>query len=331
MRLLSRAVVVLIAVCAAVASFLGGPLAVSATAENVPTCRVGAYLSDLYDLDSSKSKFSARVWIWSLCPDKSLDPLPGMSFPNSYGPKFNNSRETFEAGNYRHSELVQGEFRQRWDERDYPFDRQKLQILITAPQDIEHFSFTPDTRNSSAADFEVPGWRLTAFRVSTYKQHYTSNFGNETLPVNAGSVSSRIRLEIDLARSDQINFLKFLGPLFIIFLITISTFMVRSIEAPRFNSRITVLGAALFAVLVNMQRSDNVIISGGVTLLDQLHILNLLWILVAIVITSLAWHWSARNVDENRVRRLDVRTMLYGSSTCLLAGIALVLIAAGKG
>jgi len=44
--------------------------------EAAPSCSLGAYLSDLYELDPARNTFAARVWLWTLCPTKELDPLP---------------------------------------------------------------------------------------------------------------------------------------------------------------------------------------------------------------------------------------------------------------
>jgi hypothetical protein len=98
-----------------------------------------------------------------------------------------------------------------------------------------------------------------------------------------------VRLQVSLARANPITFLKTIGPLYIIFLVTVLTFFVTAIDDNTFRGGLATLGATLFAVIVNMQRADGVVSTGGVTL----HILTPLWILFAMAATFIAWRWAS--------------------------------------
>ncbi|MGF1428386.1 hypothetical protein [Kitasatospora sp. LaBMicrA B282] len=298
----------------------------------VPTCRVGARLTDVYDVLPAANTFAARLWLWSLCPTQGLDPLPSASFSNSTAPKISDTSVVFSANLWYDSRLLDGTFRQDFDEDDYPFDHQKLVILFTAPQDAQHFRFVPDTASSSAAeDISVPGWRVTDFAVGSLVQDFNSNYGDPTLPPGAHSQYSRMRLEIGLARADRFGFLRSVGPLVLIFFVVSLTFAIGATDASRFSSRFATLGATLFAVLVSMQRADTIAPGRGITLIDQLHILTMAWVMVAIGMTALLWRWSAAEVPAERVARTNLRGVLVGSLVYLAGAAALIVSAAVRG
>ncbi|GAA0354044.1 hypothetical protein [Streptomyces blastmyceticus] len=53
----------------------------------VPQCELGTYLSDLYDIDPAKDRFSARLWLWTVCPDRRTDPCPRCRTPTPTTPR----------------------------------------------------------------------------------------------------------------------------------------------------------------------------------------------------------------------------------------------------
>lgn len=299
------------------------------TAEGVPTCLFGAYVTSVYDVSPMDNTFSARVWVWSLCPARELDPLPKLTFPNSYGPEFSNDRESFAAGDYRHAELLNGKFRQTIDENSYPFDKQKLQILIDPTPNFDKLRLAADTEDSLAApDIDVPGWSVSGFRVASSVANIPGNLGDRTIPPSAGHQKSRITVETDIVRADKVNFLKIIAPLIIIFMLTCGLLLVTTrSEAWLMELRVGGLAALIFATLLNMNRADDLIRSEGVTLLDQLHILTLLFIILAAVETWVALTWMVRELPQKRVTSLEVRSAVLGSLVYIALSTALVLLA----
>ncbi|MEV7026772.1 hypothetical protein [Kitasatospora sp. NPDC093558] len=308
------------------------PIAPGTAEDSVSTCRVGAYLSDVYDVLPASSAFSARVWVWSLCPTKDLDPLPLASFPNSDSPRISSSQVTMAAGLSYHIQLIEGTFRQSFDETNYPFDHQHLVMLMTAPQDARHFLFTPDTVASSMAQgIDVSGWRIDDFKVTSYVQDYTTNFGDPTLAPKAPSQYSRMRLDIGLVRADPINFLKVVAPLFLIFFVISLTFAIGSTGAERFGARFATLGATLFAVLVNMDRADITAPGRRLTMVDELHILTLAWVMVAFALTAVLWRWTTAGKEAVRIERMNVVGGSVGSLAYMIVAVILIVRAAMVG
>lgn len=280
----------------------------------VTTCELGAYLSDVYDLDAADDTFAARVRLWSLCPAAYQDPLSHLSLPTNAGAGVGPTTVSARGDRYWSSAILQGPFRYHWNVDDFPFDRHSLTILITAPADETAFRFVADTRDSSANPaIAVPGWRLTGFHIAEIDQHLVSNFGDPDLPTSAGSTFSRIALTIDLTREQPVAFWKTVGPLFILILVTAVLFVVVEVDASSSRSQLAALGGAMLTVLFNMTRADDQAPSNGVTMLDVLHILAMGWILVAVVVVTLAWRWGTAAPGDGPDRERSMRrvSLLY--------------------
>ncbi|WP_406345959.1 hypothetical protein [Streptomyces sp. NBC_00648] len=144
---------------------LAAPAAYAAapTRAGVARCELGAYFSDLFDIDPVRSRFSARLWLWTICPDRSSDPLPHVSLSNADDPVTSEPHVLDRGGRTLDQVLVQSSFRQEWDVRDFPFDRHRIEVLVTAPDDTARFRFALDEADSSLnPEIRPPGWLLIA-------------------------------------------------------------------------------------------------------------------------------------------------------------------------
>ncbi|MBZ6474077.1 hypothetical protein K9U14_11950 [Streptomyces griseocarneus] len=302
----------------------------------VPRCELGAYVSDLYDIDPAKGRFSARLWLWTICPDRRTDPLPQMSFSNADDPDTSEPNLINQGGQVLDQVRVQSSFRQEWDVRDFPFDRHRIEVLMTAPQDTGHFRFTANEADSQLnPEIRPRGWRVTGFRLVTADKHYTTTYGDRSL--EHGSTYHRVRIQIDLERSHPTAFWKLTTPLYLALLIAASTFLVSSrheelATAERLegiHSRLGVLGGGLFVVVLNMQQAENEITSTiGLTLIDWLHLITLAYLLLAVAGTVLAWRRTSRGGSVARAERVSHRAAWAGLATYALTCGTLVLLAA---
>ncbi|CAM5357485.1 hypothetical protein [Streptomyces abikoensis] len=290
-------------------------------AAGVPTCTLGAYLSDLYDIQPAQHTFSARFRLWSVCPERELDPLPKASFSNVSDPERGEPVVTVHPGGVRDVMLLQGKFRQNWDARAFPFDRQRIEVVVSAGL-AEEFRFVPDNANSAVSEGVVPsGWRVTGFRLVATEHRFPTNFGNPSLSPGTGVTHSQVRIRIDLERDDPTAFLKLTGPLYLMVLIATATFLLPSHSdelamgerLDSLQSRLGLLGGGLFVVMLNMQQVSAVVTSSvGLTLLDWLHLLTLAYVLLAVMATVVSWRWTVQGHDPVRVARYHHRGAVYG-------------------
>ncbi|GGP46390.1 hypothetical protein [Streptomyces melanogenes] len=290
----------------------------------------------MFDIDPVRNRFSARLWLWTICPDRSSDPLPHVSLTNADDPVTSEPHVVDRGGQVLDQVLVQSSFRQEWDVRDFPFDRHRIEVLVTAPDDTTRFRFAPDAADSSLnPEIRPPGWRVTGFRLTAVDQHYATNYGDRGL--RHGSTYSRVRIQIDVARADPTAFWKLTTPLYLALLIAAATFLVSSadeelVTAERLegmHSRLGVLGGGLFVVVLNGQQVDSTVSStSGLTLMDWLHLATLAFLLLAVAGTVLAWRWTARGGSTARAERLSRRGAWIGLAAYAVTCGGLVALAA---
>ncbi|WP_189382970.1 hypothetical protein [Streptosporangium nondiastaticum] len=306
----------------------------AAQAAGVPTCTLGAYLSDLYDIEPAKHTFAARFRLWSVCPERDLDPLPKASFSNVSNPERGDPVVTVHPGGFRDVMLLQGTFRQNWDARAFPFDRQRIEVVVSAGRPLEEFRFVPDNANSAVSEDVAPsGWRLTGFRLVATEHRFPTNFGDPSLRPGTGVTHSQVRIRIGLERDDPTAFLKLTGPLYLMVLIATATFLLPSHSEElamgerldSLQSRLGLLGGGLFVVMLNMQQVSAVVTSSvGLTLLDWLHLLTLAYVLLAVMGTVASWRWTVRGGDPVRAERYHHGGAVYGLLGYSVAAAALV-------
>ncbi|MFD1662828.1 hypothetical protein ACFSL4_32840 [Streptomyces caeni] len=90
-----------------------------------------------------------------------------------------------------------------------------------------------------------------------------------------------------------------------------------------------VLGAALFTVVVNLRAVKRSLGPGvGMTLVDQIHLYTLVYVLVGVATTTYGWRVSIHPQGELRARRFNRRVALVASlayAAALAAAIASAL------
>ncbi|MBF6043621.1 hypothetical protein GO001_00090 [Streptomyces sp. NRRL B-1677] len=306
----------------------------AARAAGTPTCTLGAYLSDLYDIDPAKHTFAARFRLWSVCPERDLDPLPKVSFSNVSSPEKGDPVVTVHPGGVRDVMLLQGTFRQNWDARAFPFDEQRIEVVVSAGRPLDEFRFVPDNANSAVSEGVAPsGWRVTGFRLVATEHRFPTNFGDPSLRPGSGVTHSQVRIRIGLERDDPTAFLKLTGPLYLMVLVVTATFLLPSHNEElamgerldSLQSRLGLLGGGLFVIMLNMQQVSAVVTSSvGLTLLDWLHLLTLAYVLLAVVGTVVPWRWTVQGVDPARVETYHHKGAVYGLLGYSLAAAAIV-------
>jgi hypothetical protein len=275
--------------------------------------------------------------VWSLCPEKAWDPLPGLSFPGAVNLAHSNDQYSYELGDYRHVELLQGQFYQQIDEHNYPFDKQDLVIEITPAADSNALRLIADTQDSTITpDMEVPDWNVVGYQVTAVPMRFAGNLGNRTIPAGAGHVKDTVFIQTTLARSDQVGFLKSVLPLWIIFLIAAVSFLRTDCDPERIGARAGILVGLVFSIVLNMSLVDSNVHTDGVSMLDQLHILTLGFILAGLVVNAHCWRWSLAEWDETEkgLRRIELfrkRSLVIGVIAYIALTTLLIMLAVSNG
>lgn len=215
-------------------------------------------------------------------------------------------------------EKVTGVFRQDWRNiSNYPYDHYALEIMMEdANNNKDSLVYMPDTcanpqplcdQTNSTYDHEMDlsGWQITNFQFCQHMHTYASVFGDPTAKPRSSTTYSQMRADITIKRAEQASllglppsFLKLMAPAWIAFLVGLASFFLTTEK--EIGSRMTLLAAALFTVVVNMRVADDTLGSSiGMILVDKLYIWTLIGILLTVGITIIV-QWLS---DNNRAGR----------------------------
>jgi hypothetical protein len=260
------------------------------------TCYTGLYLKNLYDLRPEEYAFTGDFWLWFNYRNPSFDPLKNVEVINAkqvnfadpyYAPADKGLRLASESGKVT---LIHD-----WKLKNYPFDRQVLQIQLEAGLDT-----TQMVLKATKGDFkiykglEMPGWRVINYRAKEEVIHYDADFGEHRL--KGKSSFSRITYQIEIRRKSWGLFFKLLIGLYISFFVAFLVFFVPPLRDQRFGLSI----GGLFAAVGNKYVMDNNIPSTiAFSFIDQIHDLTFLFILATLVLSVV----SLRIAEKGRVTK----------------------------
>lgn len=312
-------------VAAALAAFLGLALLAMATpAAAAPvSCRMGAYITSLSQVDTAAGTFRADFWMWSICPSTDLEPLKTIEFVNGVSVTGSLDSTLQRGDQWWATRKFSGVFRQDFSLRNYPFDEQPLLIEIEeGVLDTRDLLYVADGPNSGMNPaIELAGWMLRNFKVSAGINAHPTTFGDPSLP---GGVSryAALKMEVGVERNHFANFVKATFPLYIAALLALISLLI-------FDGRMGLLGATMFSVVLSFVSVERTIGQhDGVYLLDKLHLATL-----GLIMAATAW-----GVPSLRILMKDPldpvqkrRDMVAAGALCavyVLANILLVTLAA---
>lgn len=294
---------------------------------------MGFYLSDLYDLDTTKRTFGADVYTWSRCPGE-RNALMTADFLNALTQeRLLDWHEQNPVGRWS-TVKFEGVYRQAFDVRNYPFDRHTLRILLEeGVDDTDTLQYVADTaRSRMRAALTLQGWTVTGFRVSAWPAVYDTAFGDPDLSVNASSRYAHLEMAVDVRRSDVWTFLQLSFPIFVATALALLTFLMHDENNRYLTPRLSLLAGVLFALVLNMRAATETVgPTNGLSLLDKMHLLALGLVLFAVTVAA-GWRTlSRRGWPASRVERWDRRFLGFGGLAYVVGNVILVAIAAVAG
>lgn len=134
---------------------------------NAEIAYIGIYLMNVYDMDFSTNSFYADFYIWSKWKGE-IDPLENMEFVN-YIEKWGLTKEylfdtvqIFDNGTKYNVLRIEGRFFQKFSLKEYPIDKQILQIEIeNSLYNFDELIYKPLEEESGISDeMHLPGWNV---------------------------------------------------------------------------------------------------------------------------------------------------------------------------
>ncbi len=297
--------------------FFTASTAFSQPAEEKDTAKIGLFVTNLYDFDLADGSFMAEFWTWALYKNDSLSFEESQEVTNSKKAVFSNSFLQKKDGWNWLQKKCTVQILQDWDVRNFPFDRQKLNInLEEAVNDANALVYLPDIENSKIREsLALDEWSIDSFVARQNLVRYNTTYGDPVL--RGESVYPALSCDIFLTRQHSwVTFFKLATGVYVAFLISLLVFR---LLPPSGDSRIGLAVGGLFAAVGNKYIVESVVpTTTQTTLIDLIHLVTFGAILAIVMLTIHIGRLDAHGQHE-RVERLD-RQSLIG----ILAAYALI-------
>lgn len=281
--------------------------------------RVGMVVTKLYDFNVQAGTFGVEFWLWSLEPSDGRNLLNTSSFANGAAivrspiEVFNQS--TDQEARKLYVQKIRGTFRHDWDLTDFPFDQQNLSIVLE--EDLRESSelvMVPDEPNT-LVDAEISsGWRLDDWSIAPGQRLYQSRFGDHVSGGTPLSRYARLVMTMKLTRVTAAALWRLCAAPLAAVLLVLLSYAINGSLAGAVPARAGLVGASLFAEIISLRAVGGEVGNGsGLTLVEGLHLLAIVYTLFAAMITSMQCVWLARSTPAPRMRRLDHRAALLSS------------------
>ncbi len=295
------------------------------------TCKIGVYVNCIYDFNLAEKSYMADFWMWMNYTNDSLHFENNLDIPNSKNYDFTHfSHQKLKGINWA-TQKCKTQLIHQWDVSNYPFDKQKLTIVIEETEkDTTELIYKADTKNSKLDPcFTTAEWNIESFKVAEKIRTYATTYGNPILEGN--SSYSQIQAEININRNHSwLLLLKMLTGAYVAFMISCMVFFVSSENQ---DSRFGLCVGGLFAAIGNKYITESVVPSSNAySLIDKVHHLTFGFILIIIVICifSLRLYQSEDGEKKNKSFRIDKISFWIVLITFIVTNIILVMLALQK-
>ena len=200
-------------------------------------------------------------------------------------------------------------------------------------EDVHGLVYEPDTANSGVdPELQLPGgWRMTSSTLVASTKPYDTTFGDPNLPEGGSSEYSRLTLSIDLERTDLGAFLKLTAVVYAAFFFSLISYVMHMEMTTGIGPRVSLLAIALFSAAVNLVNASNDLgTASGLTLVDKIHVMVLVYLLIAAIVTVASRMLLDRGGAAADIARLNYRVgALMAISFVALNALLIVLAVRG--
>jgi len=217
--------------------------------ESAQVVEIGIYPLSINDIDMARNSYFVDFYVWFKW-DGDIDPLKTMRFVNmvdewsTIRDRATHHYETLDDGRKYQIMRVEGRFIQPLDFRSFPFDQQRLDIVI---EDEEHsirkLKYVID-RDSSRLDkqLRIPGWEIRGIQSAITERDYDTDFGTNDLDTEYSSAS----FSVVINRPASVFYWKLMTPLALVLLASMSSLLLPSRQL---DAKITLVASGLLTAV----------------------------------------------------------------------------------
>ncbi len=278
---------------------------------------LGLHVASIKDLDFFEGTFKATFWVWWVYDDEDYAPQEQIEIVNAADFQLESVvRRTLDDGSRHLAAKFVATLWQDWDLTHFPFDRQKLPIVLESVGLRAHqLQFYPDQENSTLGrDLALDGWRILGVNLIPENYGYLSTFGvTSAKPAVYPRMTARISIERD---NIALFFSVYVGYL-IAFLITS---LLYAVDVLPLQPRINMLMGSIFATIGNKYVIDtNYPPPSSFSLAEKIGLSTFAMIAVAFVVTVI----SVRLIGAERA---DLASRLNRATAAITVPLYLVFV-----
>lgn len=283
------------------------------------TVKIGGYLFSVYDLDFPNNKINVDFYLWYNASKDSLALLENLEVINST--EISKSYEMVEKrGDISYQSVkINAKIKEEWNVSDFPFDEQKIEIMIEDfDKDNTKLVFLADTAASKIdKTVHIEGWKIKDFGIKIDDHTYETNYGDPEIELTDYSAYSRATFYFTIEREGKGLFFKLFIGLFISVLISLLTFFINPLDLdPRFGLSVGAIFAAIasqYVITSTLPQNESL------TLVDILHDISFIYIFLCILVSTISLHYM-KNGREMLSQKLD----RYSFFVCAVSYIILI-------
>jgi len=289
--------------------------------------KVGVYIMRLDNFDLNHKSFDATFWLWTIAPEHSHNRLDDIEFVNAKDVKFSNSYSRVTPDGIWNQRKVVASFHHDWNLRKFPFDRQDLHLKLEESEAyIDELVYVPESSKFLVdGHMKINGWRVVSSEIRPGIKTYMSNFGDPGLRSDTPTSYSGIDVMLQLERTNFTAFWKFTAGAIVAAAIALASYAFHVDKGQTMSPRFALLSGAVFAAIISLRSASTEL--GTIaynTLVDQVHLVALVYVIVATFAGVYTWSLYRRHQDGLAIERLGRRIAFV--STLLLVFVVAGLV-----
>ncbi len=266
---------------------------------------VGAYINDIQELDFKANNYSIDLYVWFRWKgDGETDPSKSMEFMNRYASDSNIRDSLYEKpkpmpdGGFYAIIRYQGMFSTKFQLEDYPFDEQRLLVVMedtVAGADDQIYVPDPNGAVMLNPDITLPGFKVGLPEMRIASRPYPTDFGDLSEP--DATAYSRVVISIPVTRPVVAMSIKTFVPIGLIVVCAALVFFVR----PRYVEGRIGLGITALLTLVALQLTSGASLPDVdyLMMIDKVFLLAYLFIIVSLA--RVVWtSWQGADLEAER-------------------------------
>ncbi|MCB1591585.1 MAG: hypothetical protein KDI90_03940 [Alphaproteobacteria bacterium] len=308
-------------------------LPLEAHAEEPEKVVIGVHVNDIQEIDLRTHSYRLDFYLWFRWNNPEINPAESIEFMNSFEPEDHvrtliyDEPQKMPDGSLYMVLRERGKFSAKFPLNDFPFDKQKLTILLEdSVSDEKGLIYVADPATevpiSINKDIYIPGFLIGVPVLEIGKFFYDTNFGD--LNYKGGSNYSRAKFIIPLSRPEISMAVKIFMPIVLILLCTALVYFVHPVYI---EGRLGVVITALLTLVALQLTSTSALPEVDYLLLtDKVYLLSYIFIIVTlaqIVLTSS----RVKQESYEKVIKRDI-LVLFVSTAMMMGGMALILMRA---